>query len=411
MASHKTELEELHDFALHLALSAGEALRGATASQISRTRGASSSAFDYPYPLGEEVGLQPSTSQTASASSHPTWDEGYTQEEKAGSTDLVTSTDLMLERLITDRIRQRYPDHHILAEEAYAKGGSKEWKLDPTATTWIIDPLDGTVNYVHGNPLVCISLSVVQELLPVVGVVYAPMLGRSGTLSFEPNACPPASSSSSIPNVQRLPLQPRPLSHSSSEWLFASEWGKDRRDVVQSSECESREDLKGAQLRGLRSYGSAALDLTLCAAASVDIVWEGAVWEWDISAALLLLLESGGVWTDANGPSNPHNRFWSSSSSTDQPVGADLRSKASEERLRLAIQEETYPNAGLPRASLGARRILAIRGATGPDAHVAQRAAVHQVWKRTQGLEYRRMGVRYAIEEEDAKTANAPQGS
>lgn len=198
--------------------------------------------------------------------------------------------------------------------------------------TWIVDPLDGTVNFTHLFPLVCVSIGFTYKKLPLIGAIYAPLLSgldphfSGGTLwsaaqgrgAYQSNPHPeqPETSSlrwleahapalpgsSTIPSPPpeglaaplRLPLAPlRPLSASApSGLLFASEWGKDRRDTPGSNLSRKVTAFwnlacvrggrggKGGQAHGIRSLGSAALDLAWCAAGSVDVFLEGGCWEW-----------------------------------------------------------------------------------------------------------------------------------
>lgn len=120
-------------------------------------------------------------------------------------------------------------------------------------------------------------------------------------------------------------------------------------------------DGKGGMVHGVRSLGSATLDLAYVAMGSIDIWWEGGCWEWDVAAGICLLEEAGGIVTTANPPSD-----W-----------------------------ETAP---IKDANLGGRLYLAIRPAVdSPDetARQGQERAVREVWKRVQQLDYSRPGVDY----------------
>ncbi|KAK3626374.1 hypothetical protein LTR56_019849 [Elasticomyces elasticus] len=152
--------------------------------------------------------------------------------------------------------------------------------------------------------------------------------------------------------------------------VFSCEWGKDRRDrpdsnlhkkvesfVNMAAELGSR-DGKGGMVHGVRSLGSATLDLAYCAMGSFDIWWEGGCWEWDVAAGICLLKEAGGLVTTANPP----------------------------EDVEMASIED---------AKLGGRLYLAIRPA-GDSAHEtgrqSQERTVREVWRRVRHLDYPRPG-------------------
>jgi len=96
--------------------------------------------------------------------------EGYVDQQS--SVDLVTETDTKVEKFLIENISKRYPDHMFLAEESY-KGGRYEFTEKPT---WIIDPIDGTTNFVHRYPFVCVSIALAINKIVVVGVVHNPIL-------------------------------------------------------------------------------------------------------------------------------------------------------------------------------------------------------------------------------------------
>ena len=95
----------------------------------------------------------------------------FSVETKAGPNDLVTEVDKASEALIMDIIRQDFPDHFILSEEI------GEVKMD-SSTKWIIDPIDGTVNFANGIPLCCVSIGIEQEGKMIMGAVYNPMMNE-----------------------------------------------------------------------------------------------------------------------------------------------------------------------------------------------------------------------------------------
>ncbi|PYS53032.1 MAG: inositol monophosphatase, partial [Acidobacteria bacterium] len=95
-----------------------------------------------------------------------------TQISNKGEIDLVTESDLAVERFIIDRVKSHYPRHAILAEESDASGVKHEGQSD---LKWIIDPLDGTTNYAHGYPTFCVSIALERDGRIELGVIYDPM--------------------------------------------------------------------------------------------------------------------------------------------------------------------------------------------------------------------------------------------
>ncbi|KAG7019374.1 Inositol monophosphatase 1, partial [Cucurbita argyrosperma subsp. argyrosperma] len=93
--------------------------------------------------------------------------------KRAGEVDLVTETDKACEDLIFNHLKEHYPSHKFIGEETTAACGHTELTDEPT---WIVDPLDGTTNFVHGFPFVCVSIGLTIGKVPTVGVVYNPII-------------------------------------------------------------------------------------------------------------------------------------------------------------------------------------------------------------------------------------------
>ncbi|CAK7200576.1 hypothetical protein SEUCBS139899_003274 [Sporothrix eucalyptigena] len=284
-------------------------------------------------------------------------------EEKDNAVDIVTKADEDVEAFVKQQISTRYPDHRFLGEESYSKGQSRDYLVDSEAPTWIVDPLDGTVNYTHLCPMYCVSIGFVVGGRPVVGVVYAPMLNQLF------HAC---RGKGAYLNEDKLPLLHSPVpplpANAPSGCIFSCEWGKDRRDIPDGNLARKVESFvtmatersgkggRGGMVHGVRSMGSAALDLAYTAAGSFDIWWEGGCWEWDVAAGIAILEEAGGIITTA----------------TPQEDGT------------------------VPDAHLGGRLYLAIRPAGPSDTETgreAQERVVREVWKRVAVLDYTRPGI------------------
>ena len=197
--------------------------------------------------------------------------------------DVVTDVDYASEKLLIDAIRARHPGDAILAEESghhEAHGGSG----GPHHRTWILDPLDGTVNYANGIPFYCVSIGLVVDDRPSVGVIYDPARDDC----YAATADGPAT------------LNGRPVRCSGKATLL---------DYVISLAVigrggMSRERKIAGQIRIHRRMGSSALALAYVAGGRFDaFVQNGGLSPWDVAAAGLIAERSGAVVTDiAGGP-------------------------------------------------------------------------------------------------------------
>lgn len=165
--------------------------------------------------------------------------------------------------------------------------------------TFICDPIDGTVNFVHGYPYVCISLGFTVSKRPVVGVIYNPFTTTLYSAIKGHGAF--------LNHNTRLPLKqkPEPLQGLSNA-LVAVEWGSDREGVNWDVKTKTfarlgmpREE-GGAMVHSLRSLGSAALNLCAVACGTMDVYWEAGCWAWDVAAGWVILEEAGGMVVDGN---------------------------------------------------------------------------------------------------------------
>ena len=276
---------------------------------------------------------------------------------KANAVDIVTETDEKVERFIHERISETYPDHAFVGEESYSAGESKKY-LVSNAPTWVVDPLDGTVNYVHLFPMICVLIGFCIDGKPVAGAIHAPFLGQTYSAFRGGGAW-------LNKNIQ-LPFQKSVLpSNAPNGCIFACEWGKDRRNIallnlsrkvssfVNMAAQVGNTSLPG-MCHGVRSLGSAALDLCFVATGAFDIWWEGGCWEWDVCAGFIIVQEAGGLITTANPPKD----------------------------------RKAFPD-----PVLGSRLYLAIRPAADAEnesGRDAQKRVVRAVWDRVEGLDYER---------------------
>jgi myo-inositol-1(or 4)-monophosphatase len=179
------------------------------------------------------------------------------------------------------------------------------------APTFIVDPIDGTTNFVHGFPAACISLGFAVDRVPTVGVVYNPyqdllyhaIRGQGAFLTQGAEWGLEAGKG----RTRRLPLpkNPTPLGKLDSS-LVAVEWGSSRDGINYEIKTDvfkklaASHDLGGAMVHSLRSMGSAALNLCAVAAGQLDLYWEGGCWAWDVCAGWTILNEAGGMMVSGN---------------------------------------------------------------------------------------------------------------
>src|SRR6185295_13505966 len=197
--------------------------------------------------------------------------------------DFVTRADRESEAAIVGLLRERFPDHHVLAEERGidAGGGASEFE-------WVIDPLDGTTNFLQGLPVYCISIACRRrsgELL--AGVVLDPEGG---------NRFAAAAGQGATWNGRPMRTSARP-SLSGAFLATGYPW---RAHPTLDLYLEAFRDIF-LEVRAIRRCGAAALDLAYTAAGVYDGFFEFRLSAWDIAAGILLVREAGGVVTDVDG--------------------------------------------------------------------------------------------------------------
>lgn len=196
--------------------------------------------------------------------------------------DVVTNADYASERLVIDAIRERYPDDGILAEESGEHAGVLRDDGSNNGRRWVIDPLDGTVNYANGIPYYCVSIGLVVDGRPAVGVIFDPARDDLYTATADGPAC----------------LDGEPIQASTKEALS---------DYVISLAVIGRGGLARERriaplIRIHRRMGSAALSLAYVGNGRFDaFVQNGGLSPWDVAAAGLIAERGGAVVTDVNG--------------------------------------------------------------------------------------------------------------
>lgn len=203
----------------------------------------------------------------------------HVQIEYKGEVDLVTVADRASEKLITDELRKRWPDHDILGEEGTRSDSGSDYK-------WYVDPLDGTTNFAHAFPVFCISIGLEYKHELVAGVLFDPT--RNELFSAA--------------NGNGAHLNSRPIHVSQTarmaESLLGTGFPSFKRHKNPNIHFYHQLTLRS---HGVRRAGSAALDLASVAAGRLDGFWEFNLNPWDTAAGALLVLEAGGKITNFAG--------------------------------------------------------------------------------------------------------------
>ena len=202
--------------------------------------------------------------------------------EQKGLHDYVTQVDRDAEDAALSLIRQRFPDHAILAEESGATAGDT-----PGGPRWIVDPLDGTTNFIHRVPTFCVSVGLEDSDGLAVGAIYDPMRdelfhGHRGGGAF-------------LNGVQIRCSQPAGLGDS----LLAT--GFPFRELSRLEAYLKTFEAFVRSTAGIRRAGSAAIDLAYVACGRYDGFWEVGLSAWDVAAGLVLVREAGGLTTNVVG--------------------------------------------------------------------------------------------------------------
>ncbi|GAO42256.1 inositol monophosphatase family protein [Flavihumibacter petaseus] len=208
---------------------------------------------------------------------------------KEGINNLVTEADHAAEKAIIEVIRAAFPDHYLLTEESGEHATGSNFK-------WIIDPIDGTVNFANGIPICCVSIGVEKDGKMLMGAVYNPLMGEfffaeAGKGAFLNDA--PIAVSNKREVISSCLVTGFPYTYLDSP--------------NGPLDCFERFIRSGVPVRRL---GSAAIDLCWVASGRFDGFYEHLLQPWDSSAGFLMVLEAGGNVTDFKGapysPYQPH---------------------------------------------------------------------------------------------------------
>ncbi len=210
----------------------------------------------------------------------------FTVDNKEGINNLVTEVDKHSEKRIIEIIRKHYPSHSIISEEAGEL-------IQDSPYQWIIDPIDGTVNFAHGIPLCCVSIGLKHGDDLILGTVYNPMMnelffaekGKGAFLNDKPISVSQKSDFRKACLVTGFPYK----------------WPDSREHPIRVFERFIMEGLP------VRRLGSAAIDLCWVACGRFDGFWEYNLSSWDVAAGYLIVQEAGGRITNFEG--DPYSVF------------------------------------------------------------------------------------------------------
>jgi myo-inositol-1(or 4)-monophosphatase len=201
---------------------------------------------------------------------------GQLRIDQKGKNDFASEVDRAAEREIINIIRTAYPDHAILAEESGQHKGND--------FVWVIDPLDGTTNFLHGFPQYAVSIALKYKGRLEVAVIYDPLRDELFTAKRGGGA---------MLNSRRL----RVTNQLSMKGALIGTGFPFKTDLHLDAYVGMFKAIS-MEAAGIRRAGAAALDLAYVAAGRLDGFWEIGIMEWDMAAGILLIKEAGGVVTD-----------------------------------------------------------------------------------------------------------------
>jgi len=229
------------------------------------------------------------------------WRSGKVQVNRRERHDVKLAADVAAETAIMDILRRERPGDRIISEESGSTGGVAE------GDAWIVDPLDGTVNFSHGHPHFCISIAWCRGGVPVAGAVFDPIRGEMFTGAQGVGAW-----------LNGKPILVSKIS-ALDQAMLAAGFGK-----VPQKRMLRQIDLLAMHVQKLRIGGSAALDLVYTACGRLDGYCESRVYVWDLAAAAIILREAGGTCR-IQPAANPYQRECvASNGNLDEAIGGAL---------------------------------------------------------------------------------------
>jgi len=198
-----------------------------------------------------------------------------------GPRNFVTAADRRAEEIVREELAKARPDYGFLGEEGGARSGVDK------SHRWIVDPLDGTTNFLHGIPHFAVSIALERDGVIVAGLVYNPandelFLGERGKGAYL--------------NDKRIRVASRQRFAEAVVACGIPHYGRGDLTLARREIAAAQQ-----QFAGLRRFGAAALDLAWIAAGRFDAYWERDLQPWDMAAGLLLVREAGGFVTDLDG--------------------------------------------------------------------------------------------------------------
>jgi len=204
---------------------------------------------------------------------------------KSSHYDWVTSADIESEKTIVSFLKEQFPEHNILAEENKYPQSDSEY-------TWVIDPLDGTINFAHSIPQFCISIALVKKTTIQLGLVYDPVKDEL--------FCAEKGKGANL-NRQKIKVSKTDSLYNA---LLTTGFYYDR-DEQMIKTLENIKKFFKAGIVGIRRFGSAALDLCNVACGRGDGFWEFSLSPWDFAAGKLIVEEAGGKISNNKGKTVP----------------------------------------------------------------------------------------------------------
>ena len=202
-----------------------------------------------------------------------------------GPGDFVTASDKKVEKILVEELQKARPNYSILSEEI-GKINNKNQEF-----RWIIDPIDGTVNFMHGIPHFAISIGLEREGEIISGVIFDPIKNE---LFFAEKG------NGSFLNNQRMRVSSRKKLKDSILFTSGPKFNTEDKDKA----FEKYIKISNEVFTPIRNLGSAALDMAYVAAGRCDAFWSKNLNYWDIAAGVILIKEAGGFVTDLNGNNN-----------------------------------------------------------------------------------------------------------
>lgn len=206
-------------------------------------------------------------------------------DSKADANDLVTNIDREVESFFIERVRQDFPEHKMVSEEGF---GDKISSLD--GVVWFLDPIDGTMNFIHQRRNFAISLGIYVDGVGMLGYIYDVMRDELYHAAKDEGAY---FNDERLPQLEITPLEEAIIGINAS-WVAPNERVENEKIIELITRC-----------RGTRSYGSAAIELAYVSSGRIDAYISMRLAPWDIAGGIVIAQEVGAVATNLEGE-NPH---------------------------------------------------------------------------------------------------------